>query len=154
MEYLFLLAVLLVGCSSEEAVVPAPQQPDSTAVSYFCAMTVNEHNGPGGQVFRRGYDKPIWLASVRDTFTYLEFEGVSPAEVRAIYVTDMSTSTPGRWIEAKTAYYIIDSGFNTAMGGVEALPFPTRAVAEAFQADNGGQVVDFVGAHAAFSLKE
>lgn len=149
-------ALLLGACNGETVPPPQPQSPDGRAVSYFCAMTMAEHGGPGGQIFVRDRKGPVWLSSVRDAFAYLELEGVPLADVRAFYVTDMSSgwgdSLSAPWIEARKALFVIGSDKDAAMGGKEAVPFADAAAAQAFAARHGGQVVEFEAARRAMAL--
>ena len=50
---------------------------------------------------------------------------------------------PGTWIDARGAWYAIESGQAGGMGAPEAVPFSDRAAAEAFTAAFGGRVVAF-----------
>ena len=47
------------------------------------------------------------------------------------------------WIDAKKAYYVIESGFVGGMGAEDALPFADKAQAEKFAQEKGGKVVSF-----------
>ncbi|MBF0563269.1 MAG: nitrous oxide reductase accessory protein NosL, partial [Alphaproteobacteria bacterium] len=90
------LMVLLIlgGCKDgKRAALPAPQEPSSQAIGYYCKMAMTEHDGPKGQIFVAGQAQPLWFSSVRDTLVYTRME--SQANVAVIYVNDMD-NTDGR----------------------------------------------------------
>ncbi|MCX5876284.1 MAG: nitrous oxide reductase accessory protein NosL [Deltaproteobacteria bacterium] len=60
-------------------------------------------------------------------------------QVAAIWVKDFKT---GKWLDGKTAHYVIDSKEMGPMGK-ELIPFATRAAAEEFQKANGGTIETF-----------
>ena len=72
-----------------------------------------------------------------------------PRDIRAIYVSDMARATswedPGatNWIDARKAFFVIESRKQGGMGAAEAVPFGNRDAADAFAAANGGRVVTF-----------
>jgi copper chaperone NosL len=47
------------------------------------------------------------------------------------------------WIDARKAFFVIESRKQGGMGAAEAVPFGDRAAADAFAAANGGTVVTF-----------
>jgi copper chaperone NosL len=144
------LALGLAACGDEPDVAeaPAPQEPSSAAIGYYCGMNVAEHDGPKGQLFLAGEATPLWFSSVRDTlaFTRLPEE---PKTVTAIYVNDMgkaktwATPEAGAWVEARAAVYVIGSDARGGMGAPEAVPFSERAAAEAFMDAHGGRIFAF-----------
>ena len=142
-----ILAVALSACSDEEqAELPPPAPLTQEAIGYYCNMTVREHHGPKGQIRLKSEEKPIWFSSVRDTiaFTLLPEE---PKDIWAIYVTDMSrpetweNPETGDWIEAKSALFVIGSTRNGGMGAPEPVPFSSKAAAEKFASQYGGEIV-------------
>src|SRR5690606_12064550 len=90
--------------------------------------------------------QPIWFSSVRDTiaFTRLPEE---PRDITAIYVNDMARATqweqpePGAWVDAREAWFVIESEMRGGMGAPEAAPFSDKGAAEAFRAKHSGRVV-------------
>lgn len=143
--------LLLAACDQgKKAQAPAAAPYDPGAVAHFCGMTLGEHPGPKGQIWVDGEKQPVWFTSVHDTiaFTLLPEE---PKDLRAIYVTDMAKAPSwaqadkGGWIEARHAFYVIDSDATGGMGTPEAVPFSTRDSAESFAKTHGGRVVDFDG---------
>ena len=96
-------------------------------------MAVTEHPGPKGQLFLRGQDKPLWFASVRDTFAFTMLPEM-PKNIAAIYVNDMgrvrnwARPEPATWVEARSAVYVIGSRHRTGMDTDEAVPFGDATV--------------------------
>lgn len=143
-------ALLLAGCGEDAAdtALPPPAALTSEAMGVFCGMNLLEHPGPKGQIITRSRIDPFWFSSVRDTvaFTLLPEQ---PRDIRAIYVSDMgrapSWENPGadNWIDARKAFFVIESRKRGGMGAAEAVPFGERAAADAFVAENGGRVVAF-----------
>ncbi|HMN77858.1 MAG TPA: nitrous oxide reductase accessory protein NosL [Burkholderiaceae bacterium] len=141
-------AVLVAGCGQEAAPqpVPLPDEVTFASVGRYCGMTLADHEGPKGQIHLQGQAEPVWFSSVRDTiaFTRLPEE---PRDIAAIYVNDMGRAKnwaqpePGTWIDARKAWFVIDSDARGGMGAPEAVPFSDQAAAEAFQAQHRGRVV-------------
>ena len=145
-----LSAALLSSCENEEKLSPpAPLALTSEAMGRYCGMNVLEHPGPKGQIILDAQTRePIWFSSARDTlaFTMLPEE---PKDIAAIYVSDMakapSWEEPGatNWIDARRAFFVIDSTVRGGMGTEEAVPFSTREAAIEFAGKNGGRIVTF-----------
>ena len=144
-----LAGLLLLGaCQRQTEAPPAPFAMTEEAMGRYCGMNVLEHAGPKGQIILAKYDEPIWFSSARDAiaFTMLPEE---PKDIRAIYVSDMakapSWDKPGadNWVDARQAFFIVDSDARGGMGAAEAVPFSTEAAAAAFVKDHGGRVVRF-----------
>lgn len=142
-----LLALPLAACGEQDtAEVPPPVEVAGDVTGYYCGMLLVEHGGPKGQIHLRSRDEPVWFSSVRDTvaFTLLQEE---PKDIAAIYVNDMGRATnwekpePGTWIDAREAWFVIESRRMGGMGLPEAVPFGTEAAAQDFAAANGGRVV-------------
>ena len=52
-------------------------------------------------------------------------------------------TTNAKWIDARTAHYVIESRYIGGMGTQDAIPFSDMAKAQAFVAKNGGRIVKF-----------
>ena len=130
--------------------MPPPVALNSDAMGVFCGMNVLEHPGPKGQIITASRIDPFWFTSVRDTVAFTLMPD-QPRDIRAIYVSDMarapSWEEPGatNWIDARKAFFVIESRKQGGMGAAEAVPFGNRAAADAFAAANGGRVVDVRG---------
>jgi len=141
-------SLLLAACGPHAtAALPTPQEPSEQSVAYFCQMNLTEHEGPKGQAFVRGRDKPYWFSSPGEAFTFLQTEVMS-GELLALYVNDMGTGSwehpaPGAWVEIHKASFVLGSSRTAAMGGVEPVSFAEKTAAEAFAKQYGGRVFDF-----------
>ena len=140
-------ALALLGCRDDrQAAAPAPIEPTAASIAHFCNMAVLDHPGPKGQIFIKGRAEPVWFASVRDTvaFTLLPEE---PKDVAAIYVNDMAKAKDwqhpeaGSWIDARAAWYVLDSDHASGMSEKELVPFSSDAAAWDFAAAHGGKIV-------------
>ncbi|MBV2143671.1 nitrous oxide reductase accessory protein NosL [Falsochrobactrum sp. TDYN1] len=143
------LVLTLAGCSQEqkqEIVVPFALT--DSAMGRYCGMNVLEHPGPKGQIILQPANEPVWFSSARDAiaFTMLPEE---PKGIAAVYVSDMAKAAnweePGaeNWVDARKAYFVIESDAVGGMGAQEAVPFSTREAAEQFAAGKGGRIVGF-----------
>ncbi|HMN21211.1 MAG TPA: nitrous oxide reductase accessory protein NosL [Ottowia sp.] len=116
------------------------------AVGYYCGMLLADHPGPKGQIHLTSRAQPLWFSSVRDAiaFTRLPEE---PRDIVAIYVNDMGRASnweqpeAGTWVEARQAWFVVDSSVRGGMGAPEAIPFAQEAAAEAFRQRHGGRIV-------------
>lgn len=153
MRFCFLiLAAALAACSASEerTPVPPPQAITPQAVGHYCTMSLFGHNGPKAQVFINGkHEQPLWFSTVKQMFGYTKLPE-DKAGIRVMYVTDMgqvadwnAPNADGAWVDARQAYYVIESGFVGGMGAEDALPFAERGAAEQFAAERGGRVVAF-----------
>ncbi|WP_343316068.1 nitrous oxide reductase accessory protein NosL [Brucella sp. BE17] len=141
--------MFLVGCSQEQKMeVVEPFALTDSAMGRYCGMNVLEHPGPKGQIILSPANEPVWFSSARDTlaFTMLPEE---PKSIAAIYVSDMarapSWEEPGaeNWVDARKAFFVIESNAVGGMGAQEAVPFSTREAADQFITEKGGRVVGF-----------
>ena len=159
--WLFVLsAPLLAAACGEDQTAEAPPAHEITrdAVGYYCNMIVADHPGPKAQIFVAGREPPYWFSSVRDAiaFTLLPEE---PRDI-ALYVNDMGRAThwdspePGTWIDARDAWYVLESSRRGGMGAPEAVPFSDPSAAHDFVMDYGGRVVAFADIPAPYILGE
>jgi copper chaperone NosL len=155
----FIAVVLLAGCNRDagDVAIPPPAALNSAAMGVFCGMNVLEHPGPKGQIITASRIDPFWFTSVRDTVAFTLMPD-QPRDIRAIYVSDMgrapSWDEPGatNWVDARKAFFVIESRRQGGMGAAEAVPFGDRAAAEAFVAANGGKIVTFADIPSAYVL--
>jgi copper chaperone NosL len=146
----FLLAALvglaLSACKEEVADRPLPVAMTAEAVGHYCQMNLLEHPGPKAQVHLDGLPDPLFFSQVRDAIAYLRMPEQSHA-IAAIYVSDMSVApswdNPGaeNWAAAEDAVYVVGARVPGGMGAPELVPFTTRVAAEAFAAENGGEIL-------------
>lgn len=143
------LLMPLSACKQDKAeTAPLPHAIAADAVGRYCGMNLADHPGPKGQVILKGTERPVWLSSVRDTlaFTLLPEE---PKDYRAIYVTDLGRAGDPRapdlsvWVDARQAWYVLNSGLTGGMGAAEPLPFGEADAAQRFAKTNGGVVKRF-----------
>ncbi|MEO8250484.1 MAG: nitrous oxide reductase accessory protein NosL, partial [Burkholderiales bacterium] len=55
--------------------------------------------------------------------------------------TDWDKPEAGAWVDARAAWFVIDSAVHGGMGAPEAVPFSDEATADAFREKRGGKVV-------------
>ena len=158
------LGLALAGC------LGGPSPPDPVALTGgvacdVCGMVIEKHPGPDGQIFYRdrspeGHDNPARFDSLKQCFFpyYLEHDQRGWSAT-ALYVTDYSavdytlqaeggetyiSSHPeaAAFAPAREVVYVVGSAVVGAMGP-DFIPFSDRASAEAFAADQGGDVLEF-----------
>lgn len=137
----------LAGCdrASTKAAAPSPTEVLAEATGYYCGMLLVDHEGPKGQIHLAGRDEPVWFSSVRDTIAFLRLPE-EPRDITAVYVNDMGRSKDwaqpdaGAWVDARQAWFVLDSERHGGMGAPEAVPFADRSAAQSFQSRYGGQL--------------
>lgn len=143
--------LLLAACNNANDVAiapPAPQVVTIDAVGHYCGMNLVEHPGPKGQIFVQGRDKPVWFTDIKQVFAYTLLPE-EPKGLSAIYVHDMGKARDWNqpeadtWIDARQAFYVIESKFVGGMGAEDALPFGDKVKADQFASEHGGRVVAF-----------
>lgn len=146
-----LLSFSLLACkpSTETAVSYEPAQFSDDAVGHFCHMFLSEHDGPKAHLFLADQEEPVWFTEVNQLFAFR----LLPEEAKnvvAMFVNDASGvkdwkdhSVNKNWLDAKSAFYVIESSFIGGMGSADALPFKDRATAEEYTSTHGGRVVTF-----------
>lgn len=143
-----ILAAGTAGCDRRPAAAsgPPPAEMAAESTGYYCGMRLAEHEGPKGQVHVAGRAEPVWFSSVRDTIVFLR-SPEEPRDIAAVYVNDMGRSASwqqpdrGAWVDARRAWFVIESQARGGMGAPEAVPFSEQAAAEAFRVSHGGRVV-------------
>ncbi len=149
-SFLALPVLLAAGCRKrrDTAEMPPPRALTADAIGNYCGMNVLEHPGPKGQIILSSSLDPIWFSSARDVFAFTMLPEEAK-DILAIYVSDMgkaeSWENPGatNWIDARKAFYVIESRRRGGMGSAETIPFSDRDTAEAFVRQNGGRIVTF-----------
>jgi len=141
-------AITVSACSEQQpaAEIPSPVALSEESVGHYCNMAILEHTGPKAQIHLAGNPHPIWFSQVRDGIAFTR----SPEEnyeMVVVYVNDMGKASewdyPGfeTWIDAREAWFVIDSRQTGGMGTQEVIPFGTEQAASGFVEENGGQVV-------------
>ncbi len=148
MRYLCILGLvtLLAACLPDDgAETPAPRALTAEASGHYCGMFVVDHPGPKGQIFVADAGDPIWFPSVRDTIAFLMLPG-EQKNVTVVYVNDMGKARswkspePDTWVDARAAWFVLDSDKRGGMGLPEAVPFGSEAEARAFIEEHGGRL--------------
>src|SRR5690606_25655652 len=142
------LAMLLPAACDRAPAAPPPPPAEVTdeATGHYCGMLLADHDGPKGQVHLASRAEPIWFSSVRDTIAFLRLPEEAK-DVVAVYVNDMGKARqweqpePGTWVDARAAWFVVDSAMRGGMGASEAVPFSTEPAAESFRARHGGRVL-------------
>lgn len=140
--------VALPGCErgTPPAAAPPPVEVHADATGHYCGMLLVDHEGPKGQVHLASRAQPVWFSSVRDAIAFLRLPD-EPKDVVAVWVSDMARARhweqpePGLWVDARQAWFVVDSERRGGMGAPEAVPFSDREAAEAFRAQHRGRVV-------------
>lgn len=152
------MAVMLGACGDPgPADLPLPRELTREAIGHYCGMIVADHKGPKAQIFLRRQEEPVWFSSVRDAVVYTLLPE-EPKAIVAIYVSDMAKAVDfdkpaaGPWIEARAAWFVVESAISGGMGAPEAMPFSSEAAAREFAAKHGGRVVRFDGIDANYVL--
>lgn len=147
--WLFVLIGLLSGCDEAPTAPPSPQALTNAATGVYCGMILSEHDGPKAQIFEKGRANPLWFTAVRDAIAYTKLPGEAQSIV-AFYVHDMGQATSweqpqtdGIWMQAQSAFFVIESVKRGGMGMTEVVPFGTREKAEQFALLYGGRVVSY-----------
>ncbi|MDH5797358.1 MAG: nitrous oxide reductase accessory protein NosL [Paracoccaceae bacterium] len=147
MKRIILASFLVLAACREDvaAVIPAPVEMTQDALGHYCQMIIAEHAGPKAQIHLKGTPEPIFFGQVRDALAYLK-EPERTAPVLVVYVSDMSNAKswtePGEanWIDAQSAFFVVDSDARGGMGAPEVVPFGQEADAIVFAQEHGGAV--------------
>jgi copper chaperone NosL len=109
----------------------------------MCGMKVVDHREWAGAI-ETGSGETFYFCSPRCTMATSRhaerFLGIGPEEIQRIRVTDYLR--PERTLDAKTAYYVVDSDVRSPMG-LDLLPAATQADAETLVRRHGGRVVRY-----------
>ncbi|MEH6823112.1 MAG: nitrous oxide reductase accessory protein NosL [Motiliproteus sp.] len=146
---ILLTALLLTACSEDSAPTLAAQQAaaiESGDECHLCGMIISNFPGPKGQLFERGQGRVMKFCSTRDLFAYL-LDPEHQHNIQSVFVHDMAISPwdhpdDKTYIDARTAWYVVDSSRKGAMGPTLA-SFSDKAHADAYAAEYGGQLYPF-----------
>ncbi len=151
MQHITLLFVVLLllasaGCSNNEDAVSdgTPNDLTRSAVCLIDGMILADHPGPKGQaIFKDG--KHHYFCDTKGLFSSL-FDPNYKVKIKQAFVQDFGQREWGsyndRWIDAESAFYVMDSKKFGAMGPT-LVSFSKRADADSFVAEFGGTVVTF-----------
>lgn len=140
-------ALLLLAACGEAARSLAAGEPDDDAVCALDGMSIRDYPGPKAQiVFKDG--RINFFCTLAELFE----SGDGAFATGASYVQDMGQANwdkpRGHWIAAGTAFYVVDSRAQGAMGPTIGA-FARRQDAQAFAAREGGRVLDYSQVHQA-----
>ena len=132
------IAVFVCGvCGTTAAAEPRSPGPDDRCA--VCGMFVEKyHNWVATIVFEDG--SQVFFDGPKDLFRYLldlEKYRAQDRTISEVFVTDYYRV---RFIDAKTAFFVLGSDVMGPMGG-ELIPLEKRAEAETFAQDHGGREI-------------
>jgi len=140
--------LLLNACEKSDQTAKAlpPVAIESGDECHVCGMTIDRFPGPKGEAYVRGASRPFKFCSTRDLFSWwLQPENTIAAT--SVYVHDMSQTdwkhpSDEHFIDARTAWYVIDQPLPGAMGPTLA-SFGRETDAKAFVRKHGGRLIRF-----------
>ncbi len=145
---LVLLLPLLNGCEkSEQTAKPLPPVAiESGDECHVCGMIIDNYPGPKGEAYVRGATQPFKFCSTRDLFSWW-LQPENKIAATTIYVHDMGKTnwthpSDKDFVDARTAWYVIDQPLPGAMGPTLA-SFAKKTDAEAFIRKHGGHLLQF-----------
>jgi nitrous oxide reductase accessory protein NosL len=128
---------LLASVFSGAVAAGGPQPPTEKDRCEICGMYVHKYpNWVATIVFKDG--SQVFFDGAKDFFRFIlsvEQFGEGDAEIAALFVTDYYRV---RFIDAKTAHFVVGSDVMGPMGG-ELVPHASREDAETFARDHGGE---------------
>ncbi len=137
-------ALLLLAACGEGVRSLAAGEPADDAVCALDGMSLKDYPGPKAQIVFKG-GRIDFFCSLSELFEVL-FSEDGQHGIGASYVQDMGKAdwnTPrGHWIDARNAFYVIDSRAQGAMGPAIG-SFASQQDAQAFAAREGGRVLDY-----------
>jgi copper chaperone NosL len=137
------MLLMLAGCG-DAARSLAAGEPGDDAVCALDGMSIKDYPGPKAQIVSRD-GRIDYFCTLSELFEVL-FGGDGGRAASASYVQDMGQadwSKPrGHWIEARSAFYVLGSRAQGAMGPTIGT-FASRQDAQAFAAREGGRVLDY-----------
>jgi copper chaperone NosL len=139
-----MVVVLMLAACGDAARAPAAGEPADDAACALDGMSLKDYPGPKAQiVFKDGHID--YFCSLSELFEVL-FGEDGQRGIGASYVQDMGKADwnrpRGHWIEARNAFFVIDSRARGAMGPTIGT-FASKEEAQAFAAREGGRVIDY-----------
>jgi len=157
-KLLAVITVLIIGVTSliscsdkaeQQKMLHKAVAMESADECHLCGMLITRFDGPKGEVFRKETgDQVFKFCSTLDMFSYY-LDPENKRNVAQMLVHDMSKMPWGSdsiddkyFIDAKTAWYVLDSEKTGAMGKTLA-SFSQQSDAQAFTKEFGGKVISF-----------
>jgi copper chaperone NosL len=146
---IFGLMAVLLGCSGEQPKKEMLKQAvaiENADECHLCGMIISQFPGPKGELYQKTSEDIAKFCSTRDMFGYL-LQPENQRQVQQVFVHDMS-KTPWQktddqyFIDARTAWFVVDSSKKGAMGKTLA-SFSLQEDALAFSNEYGGKVYPF-----------
>ncbi|WP_374584446.1 nitrous oxide reductase accessory protein NosL [Pseudoduganella sp.] len=137
-------ACLLLAACGQAARSLAASEPADDAVCALDGMSIRDYPGPKAQIAYHG-GRVDFFCSLSELFEVL-FGEDGLQGVGASYVQDMGQADwhrpRGHWIDARSAWYVLDSRAEGAMGPTIGT-FARQEDAQAFARREGGRVLAF-----------
>jgi len=146
---IFSLMVVLLGCTEADPKKEMFKQAvaiENADECHLCGMIISQFPGPKGELYQKTSEDVAKFCSTRDMFSYL-LQPENQRQVQQVFVHDMS-KTPWQktddqyFIDARTAWFVVDSSQKGAMGKTLA-SFSLFDDALAFSKEYGGKVYPF-----------
>lgn len=139
-----MVVVLMLAACGDAARPLAAGEPADDAACALDGMSLKDYPGPKAQiVFKDGHID--YFCSLSELFEVL-FGEDGQRGIGASYVQDMGKADwnkpRGHWIEARSAFYVLDSRAQGAMGPAIGA-FASKQAAQAFAEREGGRVLDY-----------
>lgn len=144
-----ILALGVSGCGREDKAPAAAYELQPIVAGdecHVCGMEIAAFPGPKGQAFVRNRTAPLKFCSTVDLFSWL-LQPETAAVLEAAYVHDMAGNDwehpdDGRYVDARTAWYVISHEQRGAMGPT-LMSFADKAAAEQYAAQHGGRAMAY-----------
>lgn len=143
-----LIPFMLIGCNEDpqETMLRQAVAIEKADECHLCGMIISNFPGPKGESFQQGKDSVNKFCSTKDLFAFL-LQPENTRLAREVYVHDMSKSPwehadDQYFIDAKSAWYVVGSSQNGAMGSTLA-SFSQQDDANAFSEKFGGEVYPY-----------
>ncbi|MBW7470966.1 nitrous oxide reductase accessory protein NosL [Marinobacter sp. M216] len=147
--FLILTTFLFAACGNNGEQADAKPQPVHFASGdecHVCGMVIEGFPGPKGEAITGKDQRVRKFCSTRDMFAWmLQPENVNRAHTLYVHdmaQTDWQSPDDAALINAREAFYVVDSERDGAMGPTLA-SFAEQAAAEVFRKKYGGQVLSY-----------